>query len=321
MRGKRMKKIVDDPRLIAKICEMYYNQDMNQTIIAKELSLSRPTVSRLIQSGREQGIVKIIIENVAGIDFVPLEYELEQKFGLKEVIIAKNGKDDGSNETFVGRVAGEYLKNIINDGNTIGISMGSTLREMVKESEGNGRKNLKFFPLIGGMGQLRTELHSNSLAENLAKRYDGIYIPMHAPARVSTMYIRDKLMKEASISNVVDQCENLDIAVVGIGYPDESSAIMATGYYSKEDMLKMADRQVAGDICMQFYDANGKTAPFKKENMVVGLNIKKLKEIPQVIGVAYGIKKISGIKGAIKGKYINTLITDEKTAKALIQDN
>ena len=52
-----MKKVVDDERLMVKICDMYYNQDMNQKAISQQLGLSRPTVSRIISNGKERGIV------------------------------------------------------------------------------------------------------------------------------------------------------------------------------------------------------------------------------------------------------------------------
>ena len=59
-----MKKIVDDVRLMAQISDMYYNQDIDQKMIAKQLGLSRPTISRLITNAKEKGIVKIEIRHL-----------------------------------------------------------------------------------------------------------------------------------------------------------------------------------------------------------------------------------------------------------------
>ena len=65
-----MKKVVDDERLMVKICDMYYNQDMNQKAISQQLGLSRPTVSRIISNGKERGIVKIIIKIIVIISLI-----------------------------------------------------------------------------------------------------------------------------------------------------------------------------------------------------------------------------------------------------------
>ena len=59
--GRRgMIKIVDDERLIAKVCDMHYNQNMSQKTISEKLNLSRPTISRIITNGRERGIVNLL---------------------------------------------------------------------------------------------------------------------------------------------------------------------------------------------------------------------------------------------------------------------
>ncbi len=214
-----MKKVVDDERLMVKICDMYYNQDMNQKAISTQLGLSRPTVSRIISNGKERGIVKIIIKNLEGTDYVDLERTIENIYGLREVIIVDSKKDPLDQKEEVGRVAAQYLERIIKDNNTVGISMGTTLNRVVAQIENTGAKNVVFVPLIGGMGHLKMELHSNALVENMAHTYDGDFIPMHAPARVSNQMIREELLKEASIARVIKKCNSLDVALVGIGGP------------------------------------------------------------------------------------------------------
>lgn len=51
----------DDIRLIVKIAQLYYEQDMTQAQIARELGIYRTTISRLLKRGRDQGIVTIAI--------------------------------------------------------------------------------------------------------------------------------------------------------------------------------------------------------------------------------------------------------------------
>ena len=313
-----MKKVVDDIRLMIKVCDLYYNLERSQQKIAEELNLSRPTVSRLLSSAREQGIVKIIIPDIDEIRYWELERSLESRFGLSEVLITDSFTDVDETNDHIGRMAGRYIEKKIRSGDVVGVSMGRTLHQMVTHVAYPEASDVTFVPLVGGMGQLSTELHANSIAEDLARIYKGTFIPLHAPARVSTRKMRDELMKEESLAGAVSLMKRLDIALVGIGYPNEYSSITATGYYDELAINELKLRKVAGDICMQFFDKNGSTAPYSADNNVIGIDIANLSRVPGCVGIAGGMDKVNAIRGAIRGGYINRLITDVDCARALL---
>ena len=74
--------ILDDTRMMIKVCKMYYQEGLSQNEIAK-MKISRPTVSRHLNQAKRKGIVEIKInEN----DLLELEKELEEKYKIKEVI-------------------------------------------------------------------------------------------------------------------------------------------------------------------------------------------------------------------------------------------
>lgn len=316
-----MKKVINDVRLMVKVCDLYYNQNISQQQIAKNMGISRPTVSRLLSSAREQGIVKISISNLDEVKYWELERQLEKLYHLRNVVIVDSQPTEEQLKDELGKVAGPYLENIIKDGNTVGVSMGSTLYEVFSHISDPSAKDVTFVPLIGGMGQLRMELHSNSLAETLARIYGGRFIPLHAPARVSNAMIRDELMKEESLVAAMSLTNRLDVAIVGIGYPNENSAIKATGYFKENEIESLKNRKVAGDICMQFFDIEGDTSRYVNDNNVVGMDIQKLQKVPYSVGIAGGIEKFPAVKGAIQGGYINSLITDIQCATALLGEN
>ncbi|MCD8020245.1 MAG: sugar-binding transcriptional regulator [Clostridiales bacterium] len=312
-----MKKVVDDVRLMVKVCDMYYNQNLSQQVIGNTLNLSRPTVSRLLVSAREKGIVQITVSNLESIAHWELERKLEKMYALKEVIIVDSGSTEKEQKEILGSAAGQYLNTTIKDGYTVGVSMGSTLYQVVHHMPEPTAKGVTFVPLIGGMGQLRMDLHSNNLAESLAKIYEGRFVPLHAPARVSSKDVRDEFMKEKSLAETLNIARHLDVAILGIGYPFKNSAITATGYFKENEIENLKKKNVAGDICMQFFDVTGNTSPFEKDNYVIGIDIHNLCTISHSVGIAGGIDKISSIRGALRGHYINTLITDICCAEAL----
>ena len=82
-----MKKIVDDNRLIYKCCYLYYMDGLGQKEICDQLGISRATVSRLLKAGKENGVVRIELDNPDSILYGELERKIEQQLGLKEVLI------------------------------------------------------------------------------------------------------------------------------------------------------------------------------------------------------------------------------------------
>lgn len=313
-----MKKIVNDSRLMIKVCDLYYNQGLNHQQIADMINVSRPTIAKIISSSLDSGVVSIKINNLDSIKFWDLEQKLKNKYALKDVVIVDSVPNQ--KET-LGLACAKYLNNIVKNGDIVGVSMGETLNKVAYAPIEPSSTGLTFIPLIGGMGQLGTQLHSNHIAEKMASVYNGKFIPLYAPARVSSSKARNEFIKEKSVAEVLKFHKDLDIALVGIGYPNENSSIKATNYFRDNEIESLIDREVVGDICMQFYDKNGDTSPYKNDNNVIALNINKLKKIPYSIGVAGNIDKLSAIKGAIKGSYINVLITDFECAEAMLSDS
>ena len=89
-----MKKIVDDWRLIYKCCSLYYEDDMKQQDISDYLGISRATVSRMLQKGKESGIVRVEVINPVQFSYGKLEKALERKYGLKEVVVVESSPLD-----------------------------------------------------------------------------------------------------------------------------------------------------------------------------------------------------------------------------------
>ena len=94
-----MKKIVDDWRLIYKVCSLYYEDDMRQQEISDYLGISRATISRMLQKGKESGIVRVEVVNPIQFTYGKLEKTLERKYGLKDVIVVENSSLDTRQES------------------------------------------------------------------------------------------------------------------------------------------------------------------------------------------------------------------------------
>jgi len=313
-----MQKIVDDSRLIVKCCKLYYEEYYTQNEISNILGVSRPTISRMLKEGRDLGIVKIEIINPFQSNFEALERQTEKRFNIREVLIVEDEADEVMQKKHLAKATAKFLRRVIKDGDTIGVSMGTTVKGISEYINNKEKRKLTFIPLIGGVGQSQIEIHPNEIVIGLAQSFGGNFKLLHAPAVVSNENIKKELLKEKSIKEVIDHSKLCNIGIVGIGSPvDLTSTMMTTGYFNEEDTRKFAELGVVGDICLQFYDINGNNDKFDFNKRVVGIDLIDLKKIDTVVGVACGEKKVMAIIGALNSKIINVLITNYSNAVAI----
>ncbi len=110
-----------------------------------------------------------------------------------------------------------------------------------------------------------------------------------------------------------------DVALVGIGgSPKHSTMVKSYKDYGIIDDLN--EKEIAGDICYNFINDEGNLIENEWNEKTISADINKLKNIPLVIGVAAGEEKVRGIKAALRGELIHVLITDEITAKLLLEN-
>jgi DNA-binding transcriptional regulator LsrR (DeoR family) len=76
---------------------------------------------------------------------------------------------------------------------------------------------------------------------------------------------------------------------------------------------------VIGDVNLIFINKKGEHVPNKIDERIVRISPDRLKSVKNVIGVAFGKRKLPVIIGALRGGLINILFTDEETAKDIIR--
>ncbi len=108
-------------------------------------------------------------------------------------------------------------------------------------------------------------------------------------------------------------------ALVGIGSLEPSSLLASSGnIFSVEERRQLRRAGAVGDICFQFIDKQGRRVESPLMERVIGIDLVTLKSAHRVVGIAGGESKVPAILAALKGKWINVLITDRHTAQRLI---
>ncbi|MBY9080295.1 sugar-binding transcriptional regulator [Paenibacillus sp. HN-1] len=299
------------------IARMYYQLDYSQQEIADKLGISRPTVSRFLQQAKEEGIVKITVSSPDE-DKEELGERLERRFRLnKAVVVSVPQYEDAVVKKYLGEAAAKYVHQTVKDGDIIGTTWGTTLYEVALNLQDKWVKNVKVVQLNGGVSHSQTNTYAYEIVQLFGRAFHTMPYFIHLPALVDNPLVKQAIESDRHIRNILELGKKANIAIVTVGSPTEDSVLINANYFSKEDLAIIHERGV-GDICSRYIDLSGKICSELFNQRTIGIDLNELKHKEQSILVAGGIRKVDGIYGALKGKYMNVLITDQFTARYLL---
>ena len=305
--------------LLIKVAKMYYQEGLSQQKIAKEIHVSRPQISRMLKTCRELNIVEIRIHDNSSTG-ISLQEEFVKRFRLSKVIVVPPRAESDQTKERVGEVAAHLLEQLLHNDMTVGISWGSSLYYLVEHFSPQKYLDVDVVQLIGGTGARNLQADGLELARKLSHKLNGICHVLQAPLFVQNDVLKQMLIQEPDISQVLEKGKHVDIAVIGIGtIHAENSALVRAGYITKTQAEALAQRGAVGDVFGQQIDRDGNICDFELNKRTIGINLQQLKQIPTVIGVASGEDKAEVIRGAIGGGFIKMLVTDEATALRILE--
>lgn len=314
---------LDELRLISRVARMYYENGQMQSEIARQMGLSQATVSRLLARAKEEGIVRVSIDVPQGV-YTAIEDVLILKFGLQDAIVVDClDEDEKMIQRELGAAAAYYLASIVRPHDVIGLSSWSaTLLALVDSMYPLPRKSgVKVVQILGGIGNPVAETHATRLTARMAQLIggDAVYFPL--PGVVSSDAARQVLMQEEYAQEALGLFPKVTIALVGIGAVTPSPLLAQSGnIFTLTELDILKQQHAVGDILLRFYEAKGRLVHTGLENRVISMRLEELKRVRRAIGIAGGQRKFQGILGALRGGWVNTLITDRFTAERLAQE-
>ncbi|MGH3302897.1 MAG: sugar-binding transcriptional regulator [Streptosporangiaceae bacterium] len=307
--------------LLLRAAWFYYKDELTQDEVAKRLSVSRASVGRLLERARRVGLVTINL-NTEYLDAFELSAELRQVFGLSEALVVpdheKEPPDHHALNARIGLGGAQFLSTHLRPGGTLGVGWGETVSRVIAATNFGTVGPLHMVTLTGGVdGYLQTILSSKSDNTTDADLTTAIVIP--APIFISSPALAAALRAEPTIQHVLKQACSVEQAVVGVGTPTTDATIVQLGYLGAADVRTLRDREVVGDILGQFFDAEGKVVKLPIHDRRIGIELSDLKYIPKVVGVAGGVHKAPAILGALRGGFLDVLVTNELAAIRLLE--
>jgi deoxyribonucleoside regulator len=309
-----------DREKLSKVIEaakLYYLLDYNQNEIAKILGISRPTVSRLLQQAKSEGIVQITIMDPTE-DVENLALQLEKKFNLKKVIVASIPQfENHIIKNYLGEKAALYLHEIVKDHDIIGVTWGTTLYHIAVELKQKFVKDVKVVQLKGGVSHAETNTYASEILYLFGKAYNTTPHNLPLPAIVDHVVVKQAMEADRHIHKILELGKKANIAVFTMGSIKKDSLLFQMGYFTESDQKALNEKAV-GDICSRFFDKEGEVCNESLNERTLGVKLEDLRDKEYSILVAGGPNKIEGIYGALKGNYANVLITDQFSAKFLL---
>lgn len=307
-------------KLLIKIAQLYYEENKTQSEIAKLVNIHRSSISRMLKTIRELGIVSISI-NYDLLPDIALEEKIRKKFSLKQVIVVPvnlNIDNDNKNQIVCNVASSVLLKNI-HDNDVIGISWGRTINYIVNslKNDNNSFANITIVPMIGGpSGKIETKYHVNNIAYKLSNKLKSKAVLIDYPAIVDTAKLKIEIEKTQHMRELNQWWEEITIALFSIGCPAISKSSIWYGFYG-ELFQKVTDKNIVGDILSRFYDKSGKELDTPFSNQIIGITLENLKKIPLKICATGDSEKINSLIAALNANYIDILVISDEIADQL----
>jgi DNA-binding transcriptional regulator LsrR (DeoR family) len=307
--------------LLAMVASLYYKLHLSQGEIAERLGVSTSKVSRLLKDAWERGIIEVHIRTPIPRDFV-LEQALITRFGLRDayVLETKSEVDEHSLLTATGELAAGFLSRIIPTmppGSTIGVAWGTGVQSTVNALPNNLAQKIDVVQLMGGVGALVVD--GPDLARVVAAKLGGRHHDLHAPVLVERPEVRSVFLGEPAVREGIRRAQSVQLAITGIGtLDDKASSFLRAGLLTLSDLSQLRRAGAVGETIGRFFDMDGSSDGIEINQRIVGIELDDLRRIPQVLAVARGIPKATSILGALRGRFLTVLTTDDVTARAVL---
>ena len=298
--------------LMVKVAWYYYIENMTQQKISDYIGVSRMRVVKLLEKARRTGIVQFQIRSDLS-KRMKLEQAIINEYNLKDAyIVPTNPNSNGINET-IAKAGAMYIGNRITENSFINFGYGDTLSRTLRHLANNVDADLgvSYVSLTGGVNYYLPNNQSNNT-------YNAQLHLMPAPLVASSGEMARAMKNEASIQEISNMTRLASMTIVGIGAMSEDATIIKSSILNKNDFLLLSMKGAVGDILCQFIDKDGDLIDAEIHSRLISTPLSSIKTLDNVVGIAAGDSKVTAIKAALRGQYVDILITDENTGLGLV---
>lgn len=267
-------------------------------------------VNRLLDKARKAGIIQFSVREGDSKRMI-VERELITQFGLKDAFVVPSPINEQDINESVTQAAAMYIHERLDKSGYINMGYGDTSSRIL-----NHLANICEFPvnvvsLTGGVNYYLPNTRSSIFNAKL-------YLTP-APLLMASEDIVKAMEQEPSVRQIRHMATLAQMSIVGIGGVDSNATLLTNGTLNHSDVLLLSMQGAVGDMLCHFIDKDGNVIQSSLERRLMSTSLEQLKEMNNSIGVAGGNTKAEAILAALKGKYLDVLITDETTASNVLR--
>lgn len=299
-----------EDKLLTKVAWYYYIEGYTQQEIGEYLSIPRLRVNRLLDKARKAGIIQFSVREGDSKRMI-VERELITQFGLKDAFVVPSPINEQDINESVAQAAAMYIHERLDKSGYINMGYGDTSSRIL-----NHLANICEFPvnvvsLTGGVNYYLPNTRSSIFNAKL-------YLTP-APLLMASEDIVKAMEQEPSVRQIRHMATLAQMSIVGIGGVDSNATLLTNGTLNHSDVLLLSMQGAVGDMLCHFIDKDGNVIQSSLERRLMSTSLEQLKEMNNSIGVAGGSTKSEAILAALKGNYLDVLITDEATATNVLR--
>ena len=308
-----------DASLAVRAAWLHYAGGLTQSEVAKRLGVPSVKAHRLIARAVAEGVVKVTIDGDI-VECVELETQLAARFGLQYCEVAPDLGEEGFEFRALGQAGAGFLRREIEGGNNkvIGLGHGRTLSSAVHHMARVSAKDLRFVSLLGGLTR-NYAANPYDVMHRIAEKTGMQSHVMPVPFFANTREDRDVLLAQRGVKEVFDLANGADLKLVGLGTVDTDAQLVLSGMVEPKEIKEITAAGGVGEILGHFFDADGNILETMLTSRTLSASLPRTKG-ERLVALSGGLPKVEAIRAVLKSRCLHGLITDEKTARALLKD-
>ncbi|MBE3519977.1 MAG: MarR family transcriptional regulator [Firmicutes bacterium] len=312
----------DEIALMVAVAELYHIHHKTQQEIARTLGTSRSKVSRLLTKAEKAGIVEVTVRNpYSNVD--SLSQDLARVFQLEKAIVVPMTPDNDQLITpALGRAAAQFILSRMPRSTIVGVGRGASVNQTVEHLGRNVRLSPIVVPLTGGMGQQDMVFPAFENARRFAEYLGGSCAFIYAPALVRNKRLKESILSEEPSREAVELWDRLDWVLTGIGtVPLYRGLPDATFRKALDNFVKEVNEMPVADVCSWFILRDGRIPVTSRACCLISASPEQVRRASVRLALAGGLRKVEAILAALRTGLITVLVTEERTAEAVLALN
>lgn len=305
--------------LAARAAWLYYIAGHGQEAIAAKLNVSRQAAQRLVSLAVAEKLITFRLDHPIAA-CAELAERLSERHGLLYCDVVPSDPDapDAPVPAGVAAAAARYIETVLarREPTILALSTGRTLRAAVGAVAPLACPRHRIVSLVGTLA--RDGRASRFEAVNrLADRTGAQCFPMPTPVVAESVEERRLLQTGRSFATLRALAAGARAVLVGIGDVGPGSPMHKDGFITDDEVAELAAHGAVGEVAGWAFDADGRLVEGATNDRVAGIVPDRADRRP-VIAVGGGGAKVRAIRAALAGRLISGLITDERTAAAVL---